>query len=191
MTAPSEDWSGFTGIPPESEKYALVKAVLESADFQHLKKSAVDARYKYQTDLPPDIDCSIDLDRFATGYENLVLEVAFSDGIHWIARTPYRTVDSDTKTSLLSEIATMNLFRQRTTIPVPRIYGYEVSDDDILGYPYVLTEYMGGHRLISGLAKTPLQYRAKVAKQLANVFADLQKLTFSRIGRIWCGDTLD
>ncbi|USP80489.1 hypothetical protein yc1106_07763 [Curvularia clavata] len=191
MTAPSEDWSGFTDIPPKSEKYGLVKTVLDSANFQHLKKCAVDARYKDQTDLPPDINCSIDLDRFATGYENLVFEVAFSDGIRWIARIPYRTVNSHTKTSLLSEIATMNLVRQRTTIPVPRIYGFEVKTDDPFGYPYVLMEYMSGHKLNNGLARTLPQYQAKVAKQLANVFAELQNLTFSRIGRIWCGDTLD
>jgi hypothetical protein len=33
------------------------------------------------------------------------------------------------------------------------------------------------------------QYHAKVAKQFANVFAELQTLTFSRIGRLWCGET--
>ena len=52
-------------------------------------------------------------------------------------------------------------------------------------------EYMSGHKLNNGLARTLPQYQAKVAKQLANVFAELQNLTFSRIGRIWCGDTLD
>ena len=37
----------------------------------------------------------------------------------------------------------------------------------------------------------PAQHRAKVAKQLGNVFAELQNLTFSRIGRLWCGENAD
>lgn len=50
-------------------------------------------------------------------------------------------------------------------------------------------EYLGGHILSDGVARTiPRQHRAKVARQLANVFAELQNLTFTRIGRLWCGE---
>jgi hypothetical protein len=143
-------------------------------------------------DLPLDINCSINLTRFATGFNNLVLELAFSDNIYWIARIPYRTIDNNTKTSLLSEIATMNIVRQRTSIPIPRIFEFEMSAEEQFGYPYVLMEYLGGRKLDDGLAKSiPRQYHAKAAKQLANVFAELQTLTFSRIGRLWCGETAD
>lgn len=53
-------------------------------------------------------------------------------------------------------------------------------------------EYLGGHKLDDGLVKSiPQQYHTKVAKQFANLFAELQNLTFSRIGRLWCGETAD
>jgi hypothetical protein len=53
-------------------------------------------------------------------------------------------------------------------------------------------EYLGGRTLPNGLARTiPHEHHSKVAKQLANVFADLQNLTFSRIGRLWCGENAD
>lgn len=68
-------------------------------------------------DLPPDIDCSINLTRFVTGFNNLVLELVFSDKIYWVARIPYRTIDDNTKTSLLSEIATMNIVRNVQVSP--------------------------------------------------------------------------
>jgi len=53
-------------------------------------------------------------------------------------------------------------------------------------------ECLGGRTLPGGAATTiPQQFHPKVAKQLANVFAELQDLTFSRIGRLWCGENAD
>ncbi|KAI9888209.1 MAG: hypothetical protein M1814_001090 [Vezdaea aestivalis] len=190
MARPSEHWSGFAGLPPDSDKYQRIKLLLSSANFKHLKMFAMDSRRRHQKDLPPDIECGINLTQFATGFNNLVLELAFSDNIYWIARIPYRTIDENARTSLLSEIATMNFVHERTSIPIPRVFDYEMSKDEPFGYPYVLMEYLGGHELDNGLAKSiPQQYHPKVAKQLANVLVELQNLTFSRIGRLWCGET--
>jgi serine/threonine protein kinase len=192
MPRPSEYWSGFANLSPESDKYKRLKLILSSANFKHLKKCAMDSRRRHQMDLPPDIDCSINLTRFATGFNNVVLELAFSYNIYWIARIPYRTINDNTKTSLLSEIATMKIVRQRTSIPIPWIFGFEMSVDEPFEYPYILMEYLGGRTLDNNLAfSIPQQYHAKVAKQFANVFAELQSLTFSRIGRLWCGETTD
>lgn len=50
-------------------------------------------------------------------------------------------------------------------------------------------ERLPGRHVANGLAKSiPQQHHAKIAKQLANVFSELQNLTFSRIGRIVCGE---
>lgn len=117
----SEDWSGFAGLRPESDKHKQIKLVLSSANFEHLRTRAIVSRRRHQINLPPDVDCSISLTQFATGFNNLVLKLVFSDHVYWIARIPYRTIDDSTKTSMLSEIATMNIIRQRTSIPVARI----------------------------------------------------------------------
>ncbi|CRG88356.1 hypothetical protein PISL3812_05386 [Talaromyces islandicus] len=67
-----------------------------------------------------------------------------------------------------------------------------MSADQPFGYPYVFMEYLGGRTLPTGLARAiPHQYHDKVAKQFARVFTELQNLTFSRIGRIWCGEDAD
>ncbi|KAF1913666.1 hypothetical protein BDU57DRAFT_520620, partial [Ampelomyces quisqualis] len=51
---------------------------------------------------------------------------------------------------------------------------------------------LSGRKLDDGLAKSiPRQYHIKAARQLANVFAELQFLTFSRIGRLWRGEAVD
>ncbi|KAH9879334.1 hypothetical protein J1614_002773 [Plenodomus biglobosus] len=171
MANPGENWPGFTGLSPESETYKRTKLVLSSANFEHLKKCAINSRRRRQIELPPDIDCNINPTQFATGFNNLVLELAFSDNIHWLARIPYRTIDGNTQTSLLSEIATMNIVRQRTSIPIPRIFEFDISMDGPFGYPYVSMEYLSGHQLDKGLAEsTPQQYHIKVAKQIAMCF---------------------
>ncbi|KAF2678646.1 hypothetical protein K458DRAFT_394697 [Lentithecium fluviatile CBS 122367] len=86
----------------------------------------------------------------------------------------------------------MYIVRQRTSIPVPRIFEFETSMEEPFGYPYVLMEYLGGRTLEKRLAESiPRLYYTEVAKQLANVFADFQNLTFSRIAQLWCGDTAD
>ncbi|KAL7917909.1 kinase-like domain-containing protein [Trichoderma austrokoningii] len=93
---------------------------------------------------------------------------------------------------MLSEIATMKIIRENTTILIPRVFEFKASAENPFGYPYILMEYLRGRILPSGLATTiPLQHRVKAAQQLANVFSELQKLTFSRIGRLWCGENVD
>lgn len=83
----------------------------------------------------------------------------------------------------------MKIIKKQTSIPIPNVYGFDVSSDHPFGHPYVFMEYLGGRSLPNGLATTiPPQHHAKVAQQLANVFAELQTLTFSRIGRLWCGE---
>ena len=86
----------------------------------------------------------------------------------------------------------MNILRQRTSIPVPRVFEFKMGVDGAFEYPYVLMEYLRGRKLDNGLAiSIPRQYHTKVAKQLANVFGELQNLTFNRIGRLWYGETAD
>ena len=82
MARPSEDWSGFADLSPESDKYKRIKLVLSSANFKHLKKYAINSRRRHRINLPPDIGCSINLTQFATGFNNLVLELTFSDKIY-------------------------------------------------------------------------------------------------------------
>jgi hypothetical protein len=192
MARPSENWPGFAGLNPESDKYKSIKQLLSSANFEHLKERAIDSRRRHQTGLPLDIACSINLTQFAAGFNNLVLELTFSDNVHWVARIPYRIINNDTKTSMLTEIATMRIIRQRTSIPVPRIFDFDVSMDEEFGYPYILMECLSGRTLDNRLARSiPQEHLDKVAKQFANVFAELQTLTFSRIGRLYCGETAD
>ena len=192
MERPSDHWQGFAVLSPGSDKYRRIQHLLSSANFDYLKTRGIESRRRRQPDLPPHVKCSVNLTHFTSGFNNVVLELAFSDSVYWIARIPHQALDDGDRTSMLSEIATMKIIQQHTTVPVPRVFDFETSADQPFGYPYVFMEYLGGRTLPSGLATTiPHQYHTKVAKQLANVFTELQNLTFSRIGRLWCGENAD
>lgn len=177
---------------PNSDRYKRIQHLLSSANFEYLKKRGMESRRKHQPDLPSHVQCSINSTRFASGRQNVVLELAFSDGVHWIARIPYQTLDQDARTSMLSEIATMKIIKQHTTVPVPRIFDFEAAVVQSFGYPFMLMERLSGRTLSNGVATAiPHGFHAKVAKQIANVFTELQNLTFSRIGRVWCGENAE
>ncbi|KAF4947779.1 hypothetical protein FGADI_10173 [Fusarium gaditjirri] len=191
MEKPSTSWQGFDSLEPDSEKHKRIHFLFSSANFEYLETCAIESRRKHQPGLSPDVSCSIDLNHFTSGFNNVVLKIAFSDNVFWVARIPHQTLNENDKTSLLSEIATMKIIQQYTTIPIPRVLDFEMSTDQPFGYPYMFMEHRG-HSLPNGLATTiPSEHLPKVAKQLANVFTELQNLIFSRIGRLWCGDRAD
>lgn len=187
-----DHWQGFNTLNSNSDKYRRIQLLLSSANFEYQKRRGIESRRRHQPDLPSHVECSINLTQFTCGFNNLVLELAFSDRVFWIARTPHQAFDEGDRTSMLSEIATMKIIKQRTTIQIPQVFDFETSLVQPFGYPYVFMEYLGGRTLADGLARTiPQQYHSKVAMQLANVFTELQNLTFNRIGHLWCGENAD
>ncbi|KAG6106898.1 hypothetical protein E4U13_007182 [Claviceps humidiphila] len=70
----------------------------------------------------------------------LVLNVAFSDDVCWIARILKAPVDPSYtrqhEIAMLSEIAMMKTLKSRTTIPVPEVFAFDVSPSNEFGFPY-------------------------------------------------------
>ncbi|OAR02951.1 hypothetical protein LLEC1_07651 [Akanthomyces lecanii] len=191
--APDNDhWQGLASLSPGSDKYQRVKRLLSSANFAHLNAQGLKSRRKHQPNLPSDVGCSVNVTHFMSGFNNVVFELEFSDHVQWIVRVPYRDFAKSDRVSMLSEIATMAVIKSNTSIPIPRIFDFKASADQPFGYPYMLMERLPGHHVSNGVARSiPQHYHAKIARQLASVFSELQNLTFSRIGRIICGDNAD
>ena len=119
MERPSDHWQGFAAMSLDSEKHKRIELLLSTANFEHLKIRAIESRRKHQPDVPEHVDCSIDLTHFASGFDNLVLELAFSDNVFWLVRIPHQILDDDDKTSMLSEIATMKIVKKFYHYPDP------------------------------------------------------------------------
>ncbi|KAK1768680.1 hypothetical protein QBC33DRAFT_610062 [Phialemonium atrogriseum] len=144
MERPSDHWQGFATLTPDSDKYKRIRLLLSSANFEYLKTRGTESRRGHQPDLAPHVTCSVNLTHLACGFNNLVLELAFSDNVCWIARIPHQAFDDGDRTSMLSEIATMRIIQQQTTIPIPRVFDFDTFADQPFGYPYVFIEYLGG-----------------------------------------------
>lgn len=118
---------------PESDKHKRIELLLSTANFEHLKARGIESRRKHQPHVHSHVDCSINLTHFASGFDTLILELAFSDDVFWIVRIPHRALDDEDRTSMLSEIATMKIVKRYTTIPIPQVFDFEASVEQPFG----------------------------------------------------------
>lgn len=191
MARPSTHWPVSGGLTPDSGRlFEQINNVLTTADFKYLENAALVARRGVEKELAPDIKCQIDLSKFAYGFNNIALEVAFSDYVYWIAKVQHAPMDETDTVYMRSEIATLKLVKARTSIPVPQVYLHQACATDEFQFPFTLMQYMPGRELKGGIAEdVPAEYLPKVARQVAQVLFELEhQLAFPSLGIPWCGD---
>ncbi|KAF2466622.1 uncharacterized protein BDR25DRAFT_327975 [Lindgomyces ingoldianus] len=78
---------------------------------------------------------------------HLIRLLQFTDGEQWIARIQLDASTQESAARLRSEIGTMDLIRERSTIPVPKVYGYELFDNNShgTGVAFMLIECFSGN----------------------------------------------
>jgi hypothetical protein len=188
MPPVDQNWTCFQNIDPDSDHTKEIQAVLHNANFNHLCSTAVKLRKRERADTSASLTCAVDRNKFTSGTCNVVIALNFSDAIQWIARIQLpqnEDVDgANISTSMLSEVSTMELIRIKTTIPVPRVLGYDASTKSI-GYRYILMEALPGQALNGRMALSiPDIHKEKFAAQLAGYLHELSTIRFSQIGRI-------
>ncbi|KAG8412939.1 hypothetical protein J3459_013632 [Metarhizium acridum] len=102
----------------------------------------------------------------------------------WVIRIPF----PDSPYIMSSEIATMSYVAAKTTIPVPLVYAYSLSDDNLIKSPFLIMNYVEGKTLQDLLfqkgARTPRSQVLKVYKQLGEMNLELRRLEFPTIGAL-------
>ncbi|KAL1850970.1 hypothetical protein VTK73DRAFT_9588 [Phialemonium thermophilum] len=99
--------------------------------------------------------CTADSSRMPMiGSLNLVVFVAFDDGVEWVYRSPKlsgslgRTMADETASKLLvSEVATLRYLRTQCAVPVPEVYSFSGTSDNDIGAPYILMSKAAGRPL--------------------------------------------
>jgi aminoglycoside phosphotransferase (APT) family kinase protein len=182
---PSDSWLSF------DESYGSVQArkiknIILTGDWTYLCSEAVKHYESAQA-----LTCTIDHTRFARGMGNVVFEVAFSNSTYWIVRIRLSD-EQEAETEMLSEIATTRLVQQMTSIPVPTIFAYNCGKGNPFGFRYMLMSALPGRVLDDPFSMSvPAHHKNKVASQLAKYLHELSRITFDKIGRIWCGNHVD
>ena len=175
----------------DSDHAKRIQRVLDQTNFPRLCSRAVELR-KHEEDVPDTLTCSVDTTKFTSGWCDVVIALAFSDTVQWVARIMLSRGrrDEDTSISLLSEISTMELIRSNTTIPVPRVFEYCTRSD--IGHPCLIMEALPGNVLENTMAlSVPDERKGAFAAQLATYIYELSTLRFSKIGRISHSTELD
>ena len=90
--------------------------------------------------------CAVD-PQWTIGGRHLVRIVQFHDGSRWIARLRMDTSRSEEVQSRLvqREVDCLHLVKERTTVPVPKNFGYMKSTQNEVGAAFILMECLSGN----------------------------------------------
>lgn len=117
------------------------------------------------------------------GGMNYHIEIQFEDGISWLARIRRVNATSpppDLRAYIMhSEVATLQ-FLSKTKVPVARVYGYNLDEENPIGVEYILMEKLAGQSLRWSLLSA--QQRKKVMTQLADTYIELQRFSSDLMG---------
>ncbi|KAL1863168.1 hypothetical protein VTK73DRAFT_6360 [Phialemonium thermophilum] len=89
------------------------------------------------------------------------------------------------KEKLESEIATMRLLAEKTSIPIPKVHAYSFSDDSGPLSSYMILQYVEGRRLSYAQLRTLTEQQQNcLYTSLADIHVQLRRLEFPSIGRL-------
>lgn len=156
-------------------------------------KINIDALIARASDLRQGMPCSVPPFQYerakrssVMGGMNYHIEIEFEDGIKWLARI--RRFNATSPPAALrdyifkSEIATL-MFLEKTAVPSPRVLGYALEGpDNPVGVSYMLIEKLAGSSLRWSIAT--VEQRTKVIEQVADIFIELQRFPFDKMGSI-------
>ena len=133
------------------------------------------------------------------GSYNLVHIVEFADGVKYVIRVPATGWGSrftgTAKHSLESQALTMRFLRKETTMPLPEIYGIDLTSSNEIGAPYIVMSFISGFTVSSKwfdkTGPTPLEERRqRTLDTVAEAMSQLRRFQFDQIGSLQFNDGL-
>lgn len=128
---------------------------------------------------------------YNTGGLHAVRRIDFDDGCRWVARLQLHRQTLESRQRLLHEVHTMDLVRERSRIPVPKVFAYETHDHNPVGAAFMLMEFVSGDTAMDSFGgwdvhkgEVPSRFRGKYFAALAELQVEMASLRFPRIGSI-------
>ncbi|SPQ21223.1 9af30532-7a5b-49fa-85a3-9d7538ffefe9 [Thermothielavioides terrestris] len=162
-----------------------------------------DALLAYASGLRGGRPCALSQE-FSVGSFNLVRKIEFDDGLAWIARLRMPALPGEPsgaagphpseriRLEMQSELDTMEFIRQKTNIPVPRVYAYDLDHHNTVGSPFSILEYFHGNTAEEVSASypgdhegIPAQFQEKFWRQVATIMTQLAAIRLPKIGSIF------
>ena len=164
-----------------------------------VRQAQDDRKIAAQTSTPPMgfyaplIGCRIS-GQLLCGSYNVAARIQFDDGVKWLLKIPanghHGAWNSFAADNLTSEALTIQLIKTRTSIPVPSVHSFEASENNPVGCPYILMDFMEGKPLHDlwfdgGVSAMKLeQIRTRALRTTATAMAELSQLRAPRNGAL-------
>lgn len=128
------------------------------------------------------------------GSSNLINVIQFNDGVKWILRRnlhvlshgPTQNWGPTEAEHMNDSIQVMNFIRNKTTVPIPEVYGFDVTCDNFFGCPYTVMECVPGKTLCTLLSENlrdPSKYDdilLTAINDLTGIIQQLDNVKFER-----------
>lgn len=128
-------WKGPSCYTKDSHQQHLVRECTKAIKW--------DALLQYASRLKDGMKCHV-LPQSTMGGCPLAYLIHFDDGTHWIARFPLDPPTTPSARELQTEVDTMALIRDRTELPLPRVFGFDTQQESGVWIPFMLMEYLPG-----------------------------------------------
>jgi len=203
---PQQQDSGDSPTPPspsqDDEQAELFSAVLLALDRKQLPIHASSVLRCIQPKHP---DAGSELQPLVGdaiyGSYHVIFPLTFSDGLRWAVKIPINgTLDNWDELStaaLTCEARTMQMLKKKTTIPLPEVFDFSATTENVLGCPYIIMSFISGlplydvwfgHRLQGVGPDTMIARRTRALDGIASAMAQLGRFTFSTSGSLVFGD---
>lgn len=139
------------------------------------------------------VDCQIKPESL-TGSFHILYQIEFSDNVRWLLKVPangYKDgFDKLSASSLRAEALTMRLIKRKTTIPIPEVYGFDDTCDNLISCAFIMMEHITGQPLQdvwfnqNDAPELVEQHRSRALQDIAKSMIQLNEFTFFRGGTI-------
>ncbi|KAI0911265.1 hypothetical protein F4823DRAFT_636585 [Ustulina deusta] len=196
-----DEWHKCPKPETNWENYSVQYVATESRQMAELCRRIDSSKLcKRASRLRNGIPCTTNLSAEALssmmGGQNCHAEITFEDQVRWLVRFRLAKTSSPPVTVrdylLRSEAATMIFLRKHTQIPSPEVYDWACESDPynpIGRVGYILMEKIEGKALDWQLAT--LSHKEKVMRQLVDIFLEIEKHPFDKLGSIMPGKDAD
>lgn len=129
----------------ESSSWTTVQDFLQDSDSQTTNcfhRTRWNELCRIASGLASHLECKA-LDQVASGLNNIVRVLEFSDQTRWVARVHIRrSTPLVSSAKLKTEIATMQFIKEHSDLPVPRVFAYEVDENNPVSAAFMLMELL-------------------------------------------------
>jgi hypothetical protein len=118
--------------------------------------------------------CACELESsIGLGGRHMIRVLRFEDGVNWIARLRMTSEDSSVAQEaerMQREIDCLNFVKQRSTIPVPAVYGHNTRDTTGIGAPTMFMEcFFGNVAMDLNFDTIPPEYKPSFLREMAHI----------------------